>query len=99
LTAIASVIPHTSLTALSANNNGITDKAMGAEGLTHLQELYLKYNLITDKGALSFAQNLDDRSCRLSWICLQGNEVTKKGGQIIKLCLPETIPGGSIVDY
>lgn len=96
---LASTLPHPTLQALSANENDITDAAMGAEGLTQIQELHLKNNHITNKGAFSLANILDGNSCRLTWISLQGNDISKKGGEMIKLFLPETIPGGSIVDY
>lgn len=99
LTELASVLPHPTLEALSLNDNDITDEGMGIEGLSNIQELHLNNNNITNKGALSFAQHLDGDSCRLTLISLRGNEITNKGAQAIKLFLPETIPGGSIVDY
>jgi Ran GTPase-activating protein (RanGAP) involved in mRNA processing and transport len=99
LTELASVLPHPSLTALSANNSDITDDSMRAKGLTQIQELSLENNRITNKGALWFAENLHDGSCCLTWMRLQGNEITKEGGETVKLFLPKTIPGGSIMDY
>ncbi|KAL3893656.1 MAG: hypothetical protein SGARI_008021 [Bacillariaceae sp.] len=71
----------------------------GAHGLAQIQELHLNHNKITNKGALAFSQNIDEATCRLTFLDLQGNQVTKKGGETIKLFLPETIPGSVIVDY
>ncbi len=96
---LASALPHTSLTALSANGNGITDKAMGATGLSKVDELHLKTNQITDRGALDFARTLMDGDCHLTWVSLQENQVTKRGGETIRTFLPESIPGSAIVDY
>ena len=90
---------HPTLISLSANDNKISDAAMGAEGLAHLQELHLNVNSITNKGALAFAQSIDEDNCRLTFLDLQSNQVTKKGGDTIKMFLPETIPGSVIVDY
>jgi Ran GTPase-activating protein (RanGAP) involved in mRNA processing and transport len=96
---LASVLPHRSLTALSANNNGITDASLGAVGLTQVNELHLKNNMISNKGALALAQNLDNGSSRITWLSLQGNNVTTKGGETIRMFMPDAIPGAAIIDY
>jgi Ran GTPase-activating protein (RanGAP) involved in mRNA processing and transport len=100
LTALADMLPHKSLTSLSANENGITDASMGCAGLTQIQELHLKRNAITDRGALAFAGSLAEAgNVRISWISLQDNRVTKRGGETIRTFIPEIIPGTSIVNY
>lgn len=99
LAELALAFPHASLTSLSANENGITDSSMGSEGLLQVDELHLKDNQITDRGALDFARNLMDGECRLTWLSLQNNKVTKRGGETIRTFLPEAIPGTAIVDY
>jgi len=99
LVELAATLPHASLTSLSANGNGITDSSMGSEGLSQIDELHLKDNEITDRGALDFARNLMDGGCRLTWLSLENNRVTKKGGETIRTFLPETIPGTVVVDY
>ena len=71
----------------------------GAVALALLQELHLNSNSITNKGALAFSQTIDESTCRLTFLDLQFNQITKKGGDTIKLFLPETIPGSLIVDY
>ncbi|KAG7350294.1 leucine rich repeat LRR-containing protein [Nitzschia inconspicua] len=93
---LASVLPHETLESLSVNENGITDTAMRSYGLTTIQELHLKKNRITNNGALSFAQTLGGGSSRLTWISLQGNEVTRNGAEVIQLFLPD---GRAAVDY
>mmetsp|Transcript_17633 Transcript_17633/g.44001 ORF Transcript_17633/g.44001 Transcript_17633/m.44001 type:complete len:665 (-) Transcript_17633:144-2138(-) len=99
LVELASTLPHSSLTALSANGNEITDASMGAPGLSQVDELHLKNNHITDRGALDFARNLMDGDCRLTWVSLQKNKVSKKGGDTIRVFMPESIPGSAIIDY
>mmetsp|Transcript_849 Transcript_849/g.1727 ORF Transcript_849/g.1727 Transcript_849/m.1727 type:complete len:428 (+) Transcript_849:3-1286(+) len=96
---LASTLPHSSLTALSANGNEITDAAMGAPGLSQVDELHLKNNHITDRGALDFARNLMEGDCRLTWVSLQNNKVSKKGGDTIRVFMPESFPGSAIIDY
>lgn len=96
---LASCLPHFSLTSLSANANAISDASMKSKGLSQVDELHLKNNHITDGGALDFARTLMDGGCRLTWLSLQGNRVTKKGGETIRTFLPEAIPGTAIIDY
>jgi len=96
---LAAILPHKTLTALSANGNKITDSSMGSEGLSQIDELHLNDNQITDRGALDFARNLMDGRCQLTWVSLQNNRVTKKGGETIRTFLPEVIPGTATVDY
>lgn len=99
LVELASILPHVKLTSLSANGNGITDSSMGSDGLSQIDELHLKNNRITDRGALDLARNLMDGGCRLTYVSLQDNRVTKKGGETIRTFMPEVIPGTAIVDY
>ena len=72
---------------------------MGRQGLSQVDELHLKNNQITDRGALDFARNLMDGGCRLTWLSLQDNSVSKKGGETIRTFMPESIPGTAIIDY
>lgn len=99
LTEIASALPHKTLKSLSANGNNITDSGMESQGLSQVKELHLKNNKITDRGALYFAINLMDDACSLTWVSLQHNQVSKKGGETIRTFMPETITGASIVEY
>jgi Ran GTPase-activating protein (RanGAP) involved in mRNA processing and transport len=99
LVELAAVLPHQTLKALSVNDNKITDASMSAIGLAQLQELHLNRNSITDRGALAFSQTIDETTCCLTFLDLQFNQVTKKGGDTLKIFLPETIPGSVIVDY
>jgi len=99
LAEIVSALPHKTLTSLSANGNNITDTSMGLHDLSQVDELHLKNNQITDRGALDFARNLMDGGCRMTWVSLQNNHVTKKGGETILTFMPEAIPGSAIVDY
>ena len=99
LVELASALPHSTLTSLSANKNNVTDSPMGLQGLSQVDELHLKDNQITDRGALDFARNLMDGGCRLTWVSLQNNRVTKKGGETIRTFMPESIPGTAIIDY
>jgi len=96
---LASALPHKTLTSLSANANNITDHSMGSKGLSLLDELHLRKNQISDRGALDFARNLMDGDSCLTWLDLENNQVTKKGGETIQRFLPETIPGAVTVDY
>jgi Ran GTPase-activating protein (RanGAP) involved in mRNA processing and transport len=96
---LASILPHAKLTSLSANGNSITDSSMGSEGLSQVDELHLKNNQITDRGALDLARNLMDGGCRLTYVSLQDNRVTRKGGETIRTFMTEVIPGTAIVDY
>lgn len=94
---LASVLPHKALTALSVNQNNITDLSMNSAGLTHVEELHLNKNAITDWGMLDLSTNLKD-GC-LSWLSVLNNQVTERGALTVSSFMPETIPGSSIVEY
>ena len=42
--ALASTLPHVTLTSLSVNKNNISDASMGIQGLSQIDELHLKNN-------------------------------------------------------
>jgi len=94
---LASVLPHKALTALSVNQNNITDLSMNSAGLTHVEELHLNKNAITDWGMLDLSTNLKDG--RLVWLSVLNNQVTERGALTVSSFMPETIPGSSIVEY
>lgn len=99
LKAIADILPHATLTSLSANDNGITDVGMESFTLTRIQELHLKNNSITDRGALQFASSLaGEGNAKITWLSLQKNRVTMRGAEAIRSFMPSTVPGAAIVD-
>mmetsp|Transcript_28243 Transcript_28243/g.76536 ORF Transcript_28243/g.76536 Transcript_28243/m.76536 type:complete len:687 (-) Transcript_28243:1144-3204(-) len=96
---IASVLPHNTLTSLSANDNNITDLGMGSKGLSRVTELHLMNNHITDRGALELAKDLVDCNHWLNWVNLKNNRVTEKGERSIRLFMSEMFQRMAIVDY
>ena len=70
---------------------------MNSAGLTHVEELHLNKNAITDWGMLDLSTNLKDG--RLVWLSVLNNQVTERGALTVSSFMPETIPGSSIVEY
>jgi Ran GTPase-activating protein (RanGAP) involved in mRNA processing and transport len=93
---LSSALPHASLTSISTSHNGLTDKTMGLENLKTLEELHMNGNQISDRGALEFCRFLmGDDCCRLGWVSLRQNQVTRKGGETMKNFLPDN----AVVEY
>lgn len=86
---------HPTLTSFSAAGNGITDACMEmSEGLMGLIEINLDDCNITDRGALDFCRFLmgsngdeEINKCKLDWVSLSRNKLSKRGGETIKTFL------------
>lgn len=83
---LGQAIPKSSLVSLSVAKNSLTDQSMGLECVKCLEELHMNGNQITDMGALEFCRNLME-GCRLQWLSLRDNQITSRGGEIIKTFL------------
>ena len=59
--------------------------AEGLKASSSLQEFYLDYNQITDKGAEAVASGLKANSS-LQVLDLSGNMITDKGAKALKIC-------------
>lgn len=92
MSVIGQAIPKTSLISLSVSKNSLTDMSMTVECVKCLEELHMNGNQITDMGALEFCRHLME-GCRLQWLSLRENQVTSRGGEIIKtfMASPATV--------
>jgi Ran GTPase-activating protein (RanGAP) involved in mRNA processing and transport len=87
-TNLLTILPHPTLTALSACYNQITDECMSFGTLKNLDELSLNGNEISDRGAVRLCEALMD-DCKLNRLCLRSNDISGRGSRAIQNFLPE----------
>jgi Ran GTPase-activating protein (RanGAP) involved in mRNA processing and transport len=94
MSVLGQAIPKTSLVSLSVSRNSLTDQSMKLECAKCLEELHMNGNQITDMGVLEFCRYLIE-GCRLQWLSLRDNQITSRGGEILKTFLASP----AIVEY